>query len=213
MELSMRDELSEKRELLIEHLRSQGILKSPEIARAFREAPRHLFVRDGDIRYAYADYPLPIGYGQTISAPHMVSMSTELLEPRKSDKVLEIGSGSGWQAAILSKLVNMVYTIEFDPYLAEFARRNLQRVGATNVEVIAGDGWLGYPKKAPYDKIIATCAVPEISRHWIKQLKEKGIVIAPVGGSWFQELTLGRKIKGKLETETHGSCAFVPLRR
>lgn len=207
----MRDEL--KGAGLIERLISEGLLKSPRIIKAFREIPRHLFVRERDVKFAYSDYPLPIGYGQTISAPHMVAIMTELLEPGKSEKFLEIGSGSGWQAAILSRLVRKVWTIEFDPYLAEFARRNLERAGVKNVEVIKGDGWLGYPKKAPYDKTIATCAVPGISRHWIEQLKDKGIIIAPVGGSWFQELTVGRKARGKLKTENHGGCAFVPLRR
>jgi len=206
------DELKEKGEVLIEHLISEGILKSSRIIRAFRETPRHLFVREKDVRFAYSDYPLPIGYGQTISAPSIVALMTELLEPKKSDRVLEIGSGSGWQAAILSRLVRRVYTVERDPYLAEFARRNLEKVRAGNVEVIKGDGWLGYPKEAPYDKIIAACAVPRISRDWIEQLKNGGIITAPVGGSWFQELSVGRKARGKLKTKNYGGCMFVPLR-
>lgn len=212
MEMPM-GELKEKRGVLIEHLTSEGILKSPRIIRAFRETPRHLFVRERDVKFAYSDYPLPIGYSQTISAPSIVAMMTELLEPVKSDRVLEIGSGSGYQAAILSRLVSRVYTVERDPFLAEFARRNLEKVRLRNVEVLKGDGWLGYPKEAPYDKIIAACAVPRISSDWVEQLKEKGIMTAPVGSSWFQELTVGRKIRGRLKTKNYGGCMFVPLRR
>lgn len=209
----MAGEIGKGNEKLVEGLESQGLLKTPGIIEAFRKTPRHLFVREGEVKFAYSDLPLPIGYGQTISAPHMVAIMTELLEPAKSDRVLEIGSGSGWQAAILSKLVKEVWTIEFDPYLAEFARANLKKLGIRNVKVMRGDGWLGHPQKAPYDKVIATCAVPGISPHWIKQLKEGGIMMAPVGGPWLQELVLARKIRGKLRTENHGGCVFVPLRR
>lgn len=209
----MEDEFRERREALIENLKSRGFLKTQKIIKAFRRMPRHLFVREGDENHAYSDYPLPIGYEQTISAPHMVAIMTEFLEPGKCDKVLEIGSGSGWQAAILSGLVKGVWTIERDPHLAEFAGANLQKLGIMNVRVVRGDGWLGYPKEAPYHKAIATCAVPGISPYWTKQLREGGIAIAPVGDAWFQELVLGRKTGGRLKTENHGGCVFVPLRR
>lgn len=205
-------DLIEKKKELIKNLIEQGFLHSKEVIDAFESVPREEFILERDKVYAYADYPLPIISGQTISAPHMVCLMTELLEHKKTDKVLEIGAGSGYQAAILSKLVKKVYTIEIDYDLVEFAKRNLAKTGYKNVEVIRGDGSKGYAKKAPYDKIIVTCAIPEIFKELINQLKLKGKIIAPVGSGWFQELILGIKTKTGLETKNYGGCAFVPLR-
>jgi protein-L-isoaspartate(D-aspartate) O-methyltransferase len=183
-----------------------------KVMEAFREVPREMFVQESDALSAYGDYPLQIGCGQTISAPHMVAIMTELLRPRKTDRVLEIGSGSGYQAGILSKLVSAVYTVELEPGLVDLARNNLRRAGCPNVSVFVGDGRLGYPQQAPYDKIIVTCATPEIFRAWKDQLKAGGIIIAPVGGFYHQDLTLLRKTGSGFKKEIHGGCIFVPLR-
>lgn len=200
------------KEELIRNLKAEGYLRTKNVEDAFLQVPRENFVRECDRKYAYSDQPLPIDYSQTISAPHMVAIMTELLEPRKTDIVLEIGGGSGYQAAILSRLVKRVYTIEFQKELIGFAKRNLKKSGCNNVEVIHGDGSRGYKKAAPYDKIIISCAVPEIPEELVEQLKEGGILIAPAGNRFLQILVLGRKSKGKLETEEYFGCVFVPMR-
>lgn len=197
---------------LVRNLINEGYLKTLRIIKAFKSVDRSVFVPKEHRIHAYADYPLPIGRGQTISAPHMVAIMTELLEPQKTDKVLEIGAGSGYQAAILSKLVNKVYTIELDPELADFAKENLKKAGIKNVEVIVGDGSKGYEKEAPYDKIILTCATEDFPKPLIEQLKEGGIIMGPLGDSFFQNLIVARKIKGRLERKNYGGCVFVPLR-
>ena len=201
-----------RNEELIKHLKEEGYLETGIIERAFREVPREYFVRKGDRRYAYSDEPLPIGYNQTISAPHMVAVMTELLEPKKTDIVLEVGGGSGYQAAILSKLVKKVYTIELQKELAEYARSNLRKTRCKNCEVIHGDGSGGHEKAAPYDKIIITCAVPEIPRELVQQLKEGGIIVAPVGNQNLQILVVGKKKGSRLEKREYFGCIFVPMR-
>ena len=201
-----------KRVSLVRYLVDQGILKTSRIIEAFKTVPRELFVPEKYRKSAYSDEPLPIGFNQTISAPHMVAMMTELLEPKKTDKVLEVGAGSGYQAAVLSRLVRKVYTIELEPDLVKFASRNIRKAGIKNVQIMQGDGSKGYPKEAPYDKVIVTCACPEIPDALVEQLKEGGIILAPVGGGWSQELIKGVKRKGRLETKNCGGCVFVPLR-
>lgn len=202
----------EDRERLISTLIDEGYLKSEKVIQAFRETPREGFISENDASFAYADYPLEIGHGQTISAPHMVAIMTELLKLRPRDNVLEIGAGSGYQAAILSRLVNRVYSIEVEGELAVFAKNNLERAGIRNVRVIMGDGGKGHPAGAPYDKIIVTCATPEIFQSWKDQLAVGGILIAPVGGFYRQELILLKKTKKGFNQENHGECIFVPLR-
>ncbi|UCC91716.1 MAG: protein-L-isoaspartate(D-aspartate) O-methyltransferase [Candidatus Aenigmatarchaeota archaeon] len=209
----MLDEFSDQREMMVVELVKQGYLKTEKIIKIFNETPRHIFVREEDKNFAYADYPMPILAGQTISAPHMVAIMTELLEAEAKDNVLEIGAGSGYQAAILSKLVKKIYSIEVDPELVTFAKANLSRAGIKNVEVIQGDGSRGYPKKKPYDKIIVTCATPEIFGSWTSQLKMNGILLAPLGSGFYQELIKIRKTKKGLDKRNHGGCAFVPLRK
>jgi protein-L-isoaspartate(D-aspartate) O-methyltransferase len=204
--------MEDERRMLIRNLINEGYLKTPRIIKAFESVDRRFFVPKEHQDHAYADYPLPIGRGQTISAPHMVAIMTELLEPQKTDKVLEIGAGSGYQAAILSKLVNHIYTIELDPKLAEFARENLRRAGIENVKVIVGDGSEGYKKEAPYDKIILTCATDDFPKPLIDQLKEGGIIMGPLGGSFLQNLIVAKKVRGYLERKNYGGCVFVPLR-
>ncbi|MBN2330888.1 MAG: protein-L-isoaspartate(D-aspartate) O-methyltransferase [Candidatus Aenigmarchaeota archaeon] len=204
--------INEDREMLISKLQGEGYLKSDKVILAFREVPREEFVLASDRVYSYSDYPLQIGHGQTISAPHMVAMMTELLKPKESDNVLEIGAGSGYQAAILSRLVSRVLTVEVEPDLAVFAKGNLDKAGCTNVDVLVGDGSKGHPPRAPYDKIIVTCAAPDILQAWKDQLKEGGILIAPVGGFYHQDLILLRKSKDGFKRESHGGVIFVPLR-
>jgi len=213
MDFEGADEFSEKREHMVADLIANGYLRSERIIKVFLEVPRHAFVGEANERFGYADYPMPIPGGQTISAPHMVACMTELLEPKKTDKVLEIGAGSGYQAAILSRLVKKVYTVEIDEQLAAFARANLNRVGVKNVQVVAADGSQGYAKAKPYDKVIVTCATPEIFAPWLKQLKTGGLLIAPVGVGFYQELTRIRKKSKGLESQNFGGCVFVPLRR
>lgn len=203
-----------QKESLITHLKQEGYLSSKLVEEAFRRIPRENFLPSDMESSAYSDHPLPIGSGQTISAPHMVAVMTELLEPKKTDKVLEIGAGSGYQAAILSPLVRKVYTIEFYPELASQAKKNLSRTGIKNVQVIPEDGSKGYPQKAPYDKIIVTCSVRMDTFDLLgKQLKEGGIIIAPIGEPHgIQMLTTGRKTRGSLRKKEYFGCVFVPLR-
>jgi protein-L-isoaspartate(D-aspartate) O-methyltransferase len=199
---------------LISHLKSGCYLQTKKVEQAFLKIPREGFLPKDMESHAYSDQPLPIGSGQTISAPHMVAIMTELLEPRSTDTILEIGAGSGYQAAILSQLVRKVYTIEFYPELASLAKKNLSRAGITNVEVITGDGSKGYPEKVPYDKIIVTCAIPMgVFEILGKQLKDGGIIVAPVGEAYgTQMLTTAEKVRRKLEKKEHFGCVFVPLR-
>jgi len=202
----------EQREALIGSLISEGHLKTDRVIAAFREVPRENFVPANEIQFAYSDYPLDIGFGQTISAPHMVAIMTELLKPKRTDRVLEIGSGSGYQAAILSRLVASVTTVELEAGLAAMASENLGRAGIRNVRIFVGDGSLGHPQSAPYDKIAVTCATPEIFQAWKDQVSDDGIILAPVGGFYRQELTLVGKKGGEFFEEDHGPVIFVPLR-
>jgi len=177
---------------------------------AMRTVPRHLFVPEAYRRKAYDDQPLPIGYDQTISQPYIVAIMTELLEPKAGDKVLEIGTGSGYQAAVLARLVGSVYTIEIVSPLAESARALLRDLGYTNVSVMTGDGYLGHPDAAPYDGIVVTAAPKEVPQPLIDQLKLGGRLVIPVG-SFYQELmVLERTAKG-VERKTLFPVRFVPM--
>ena len=173
--------------------------------------PRHEFVPERLRQNAYADYPVPIGHGQTISQPYIVAFMTEQLEPKPTDRVLEIGTGSGYQAAVLSELVAQVYTIEIVNELAQRAAADLKRLGHTNVHVRAGDGYLGWAEAAPFDAIIVTCAPERVPQPLTDQLKEGGRMIIPVGRAWNQELVLLRKKGGKLEQHAVLPVSFVPM--
>jgi protein-L-isoaspartate(D-aspartate) O-methyltransferase len=177
---------------------------------AMREVPRHEFVPPEWRRQAYDDHPLPIGHGQTISQPYIVAFMTEQLAPRPTDRVLEIGTGSGYQAAVLSRLVKAVYTIEIVPPLGRRARETLTRLGCTNVFVKIGDGYQGWTEKAPFDAIIVTCAPERIPRPLVEQLKEGGRMIIPVGRG-VQELVLLRKREGRVEQRAVLPVRFVPM--
>ena len=171
---------------------------------------RHKFVPENLIEYAYSDEALPIGAGQTISQPYIVALMTERLHIKKTDKILEIGTGSGYQAAVLSLLCKNVHTVELNPALAADAEKLFVTLGYKNINVKSGDGYLGWPEFAPYDKIIFTCAPPEIPEQLILQLKEGGLMTGPVGGMP-QELILAKKINGNLTIKNIIPVTFVPM--
>jgi len=183
----------------------------PRVLAVMRDVPRHLFIPPPYDRAAYDDAPLPIGNGQTISQPYIVALMTELLHPQPGDRVLEIGAGSGYQAAILSVLVGRVTTIERLTAVADLARRNLAALHYNNVTVIVGDGTMGYQQGSPYDGIIITASTPEVPAPLIGQMAEGGRLVAPVGGRDVQELVVLEKRQGTIATEHHGGVRFVPL--
>ncbi len=189
---------------------SRGV-HDQQVLSAMKEIPRHLFVPSPYDKSAYEDCPLPIGNGQTISQPFIVALMTELLALKPDDSVLEIGTGCGYQAAILSAIVRQVTTIERIPEVAGLAKANLTAVNIKNVDVIVGDGTLGYPQKAPYDGIIITAATPSVPKPLIEQLAEGGRLVAPVGGRDIQELIRLIKKGTSITEERHGGVRFVPL--
>jgi len=196
---------------MVEHqIRSRGIT-NPRVLGAMREIPRHLFIPPPYDQSAYEDTPLPIGNGQTISQPYIVALMTELLDPQPTDHVLEIGAGSGYQAAILSLLVQQVTTIERIPDVADLARRNLAKLGLKNTSIIVGDGTRGYPDNAPYNGIMITAATPEIPKPLIDQLAIGGVLVAPVGDREIQELVTVTKKENGIVRSAHGGVRFVPL--
>jgi protein-L-isoaspartate(D-aspartate) O-methyltransferase len=199
------------RDLMVEtQLIPRGI-KDRRVLDAMRKVPRHLFVPEFIRHSAYDDIALPIGDDQTISQPYMVAVMTELLELKGFEKVLEVGTGSGYQAAILAELAGEVYTIERFSALADMARKRLTNIGYKNVYVMVGDGTKGLEEKAPFDRIIVTAAAPDIPDPLINQLIEGGIIVAPVGERFSQILIKGKKDKGVLVREYHTPCVFVPL--
>lgn len=185
----------------------------PRVAEAVARVPRHAFVPEPEREAAYANRPLPIGWGQTISQPFIVAVMTDLLDPEPDDVVLELGTGSGYQAAVLSLLVKQVYSIEVVPELARGAARVLDRLGYRNVEVRAGDGAEGWPERAPFDKIIVTAVADEIPAALVDQLKPGGRLLMPVGDPGRQQLTLiDKRADGTTERREVLPVAFVPLR-
>lgn len=186
-------------------------IRNPEVLRVMREVPRHRFVPAGARAEAYRDHPLPIGYGQTISQPYIVAFMTEALEPRPTDRVLEVGTGSGYQAAILSRLVHAVCSIEIVEPLARCASETLRELGFTNVTVRAGDGHQGWPDAAPFDGILVTCAPAHVPAALRDQLKEGGRLILPVGDSGHQELLLLEKRGTGMVQRAVMAVRFVPM--
>lgn len=204
-------QLAQMRANMVEYqLRRRGI-KDERVLKAFLKVPRHKFVRSQDIWHAYEDYPLSIGYGQTISQPYMVAIMTELLELKGEERVLEIGTGSGYQAAILAELAKEVFSIERIPELAHKAEKILQELGYTNFKVIVGDGSKGLPEHAPYDAIIVTAAAPRPPQSLLEQLKDKGRLVIPVGSRKLQDLLRITRFGNEFKMENFGPCLFVPL--
>ncbi len=202
---------SRRREMVEQDIKARGI-KDKRLLAAMLKVPRHLFVDEALQKEAYDDRPLPIGEGQTISQPYVVALMTEAVNLKGTEKVLEIGTGSGYQAAILGELTKEVYTIEIKKGLAEKAEERLTRLGYKNVRVRYGDGYLGWPERAPFDVIMVTAAAARIPDALVDQLKEGGRFIMPLGRAAFdQRLTLVTKVKGKLVVEDLGGVAFVPM--
>lgn len=205
----LRQREGERRRMVDEQLAARDI-RSPRVLDAMRRVPRHLFVPEQSRPAAYADSPLPIGYGQTISQPYIVGFMTQALDVRPGDRVLEIGTGSGYQAAILSLLAKEVYTIEIISELAERAGRTLAGLGYRNVHVRAGNGYLGWPEHAPYDRIIVTAAPDEVPQVLVEELKIGGLMAIPVG-TMRQELRILRRTPKGVQTLETLPVRFVPM--
>ncbi|MCG8412169.1 MAG: protein-L-isoaspartate(D-aspartate) O-methyltransferase [Bacteroidales bacterium] len=201
-----------RQRMVREQIVARGI-KDQKVIRAMLNVKRHLFVPFASQRMAYEDRPLPIGEGQTISQPYIVALMTETLSLERDMKVLEVGTGSGYQAAILAEIVDEVYTIEIFEKLGLKAQKVLNNLEYDNVEVKIGDGYKGWDEKAPFDAIIVTCAPMDVPLHLKEQLKEGGRMIIPIGGSITQELVLLVKIKGELVRKVVETVRFVPMIR
>ncbi len=203
----------QRERMVAEQIESRGI-RNPDVLRVMRATPRHLFM-PADVRYmAYDDHPVPIGHAATISQPYIVALMTELLAPAKQHRILEIGTGSGYQAAILGQLAGEVYTIEIVAELADSAAKALRDLGHDNVRVRHGDGYQGWPDFAPFDGIIMTAAPAEVPPALIAQLARNGRLVAPVGTMRMQELiVIDKKSDGTLRRRTVCPVIFVPMRR
>ena len=211
-------------EKLIDNLTRQGILRTPKIIKAMQTVPRAKFLPPDSQPYSATDTPLPIGYGQTISAPHMVAIMNEALQLETGQKILEIGAGSGWHAAIIAETIapkeaprsewGHVYTVEINQNLAETAKKNIMNTGYNDrVTIIVADGSKGYPEKAPYDRIFVAAAAPDVPKPLLDQLKAGGTMLIPVGNaSLFQTLLkITKGTDGKFKEENLCGVAFVPL--
>lgn len=186
-------------------------VRSKAVLDAMRATPRHLFVPEALQRSAYNDHPLPIGHGQTISQPYIVASMTEMLGVRAGDKVLEIGTGSGYQTAVLSRLAGRVYSLEIVEALARESAARLKGMGCANVEVRAGDGYQGWPEQAPFDRIIVTAAPPELPAKLVEQLKNGGRLVAPVGREWQELVVVDKDMNGRVKQRTEYPVMFVPM--
>lgn len=208
------DRYQDMRERMVANqIEARGI-NDPSTLRAMRKVPRHLFVPDDLKNNAYDDFPLPIGYGQTISQPYIVAYMTQAARVAKRKKVLEIGTGSGYQAAVLAEIADTVYTIEIVKELAEKSAVLLKSLGYKNIVTRSGDGYNGWPEEAPFDIIIVTAAPREVPSPLIDQLAENGRMIIPVGGrERIQDLLMITKRKGKTERRILAPVRFVPLTR
>ena len=204
-------EFRELRDLMVKtQLVPRGI-KDERMLAAMKKVPRHLFVDEPMQHRAYDDSALPIGEGQTISQPYMVAVMTEFLELKGTEKVLEIGTGSGYQAAVLAELAKEVYTVERITVLAKRAEGRYRELGYDNIHVKVADGTLGWPEASPFDRIIITAGTPKVPEPLLQQLADQGMLIAPVGDRFSQQIIKVRKIGEKVVEEYHTPCVFVPL--
>jgi protein-L-isoaspartate(D-aspartate) O-methyltransferase len=204
-------DLAAQREVMVrDQIAARGI-DDPATLEAMRSVPRHEFLPLRLRREAYADYPLPIGHGQTISQPYIVAFMTEAIRPQPGEKILEIGAGSGYQAAVLAATGAEVYTVEIVGPLAEMARQNLGRLGYDKAKVLHADGFRGWPEHAPYDAIVVTCAPDKIPPDLVAQLRDGGRMIIPVGSGLNQELVLLRKKGDRIEKQSILPVRFVPM--
>ncbi len=205
------ENLTQQRARMVdEQLRGRGI-RDERVLSAMAKVPREAFLRAEDRQQAYGDYPLPIGEGQTISQPYIVAAMLEILDLRSPDRVLEIGTGTGYEAAILGELVAEVWTIERYKELADKARDTLGQLGYANVHVVHGDGSRGLPDQAPFDKILVAAAAPRIPETLVAQLADGGRLVVPVGTRQEQQLQLVRKSGDQIAITQHELCRFVPL--
>ena len=202
--------LTQRRSMVESQLRARGIRDERVLAAMFR-VPRHEFVSEEHRDQVYEDHPIPIGEGQTISQPYIVAIMLEALALNPSDTVLEIGTGSGYQTALLSELTRQVYSVERHEALARAAQATLARLGFNNVEVFVGDGSHGLPDRAPFDAIVVSAAAPQIPPPLFEQLREGGRMVIPVGPAHAQELQLVRKHAGQPVVTSMEGCRFVPL--
>jgi protein-L-isoaspartate(D-aspartate) O-methyltransferase len=201
---------AERREMVARQIRERDI-RAPRVLDAMTAVPRHLFVPPEHVLAAYADEPLPIGEGQTISQPFMVAAMADALSLEGHERVLEVGAGSGYQAAVLSLLAREVIAVEVQPVLAGLARKRLARLGYANVRIEEGDGSLGWPLAAPYDAILVTAAAPAVPPPLLEQLAEGGRLVIPVGSSEQQDLLRIVRVEGQASEESLYACRFVPL--
>lgn len=210
-QLAVKDPIEAARNEMVETRIEIAGVKNPRVLRVMRETARHEFVPRAHAARAYLDMALPIGGAQTISSPFTVAWMTETIDPQPTDRVLEIGTGSGYQAAVLSPLVDSVYTIEIVPELGKTAQTTLARLGYENVHVRIGDGFLGWPEAAPFDKIIVTCSPEDVPKPLVDQLREGGKILIPVGERFQQTLYLMTKVDGKLVGQPLQPTLFVPM--
>lgn len=208
------DDAAKRADMVAQQIADRGV-SDQRVLSALRKVPRHEFVPESEKRHAYRDTPLAIGEGQTISQPYIVALMTELAQPDASDRVLEIGTGSGYQAAVLAEIVQHVYSIEIEPTLAQRAAEVLQRLGYDNVTVRTGDGYAGWEEHAPFDIIVVTAAPEHIPQPLIDQLKPGGRMIAPVGPVFSMQalLVFEKDAEGRMSSKNVTPVRFVPLRR
>ncbi|MEZ5353985.1 MAG: protein-L-isoaspartate(D-aspartate) O-methyltransferase [Bryobacteraceae bacterium] len=201
-----------RRSMVHDQIEKRGVTQ-PDVLRAMRKVPRHLFIPESLQEHAYADHPLPIGEGQTISQPYIVAFMTELLRPSPTASVLEIGTGSGYQCAVLAEIFDEVYSIEIIPELARLAKSRLASLGYRNVHLRTGDGYEGWQEKAPFDRIVLTAAPPEVPAALIDQLAKGGRLVAPVGPTSETQylVVIDRRRDGTLVRRTLDAVRFVPM--
>jgi protein-L-isoaspartate(D-aspartate) O-methyltransferase len=211
LERNDQNNLNAARERMLRHDLRERDITDPDVLRVMAEVPREEFVPPEDRWRAYANGPLPIGEGQTISQPYIVALMTQVLRVNRASEVLEIGTGSGYQTAVLARLAQRVFTIERSAELSAQAQEVLKKLGIDNVEFRVGDGSCGWPEERTFDRIILTAAVPDFPPPLVAQLAEAGVMVGPVGGNTAQELVVAEKYRGKLIERHVCGCRFVRL--